>query len=123
MPNSATPTWPSPFGRRRRRRTCRSCPSPASRSPTLTSAAPRRSSRPSSAVGPLAGFRLRRRGPSTTARDEIRPAELSLAVVVQRLVPAEVAGILFTANPLSGARDEVMINAAWGWARPSLAAR
>lgn len=48
------------------------------------------------------------------ARQGIDPAELSLAVVVQRLVPAEAAGILFTANPLTGARDEVMINAAWG---------
>src|SRR5215217_2273657 len=29
----------------------------------------------------------------------------AMAVVVQRLVPAEVSGILFTANPVSGARD------------------
>jgi rifampicin phosphotransferase len=39
---------------------------------------------------------------------------VSLAVVVQELVPADTAGILFTANPLTGARDQVMINAAWG---------
>jgi phosphohistidine swiveling domain-containing protein len=39
---------------------------------------------------------------------------VSLAVVVQALVPAEAAGILFTANPLSGSRDEMVINAAWG---------
>ena len=38
----------------------------------------------------------------------------AMAVVVQRLVPAEVSGILFTANPVSGARDEVVINAARG---------
>ena len=38
----------------------------------------------------------------------------ALAVVVQRLVPTEVSGILFTANPVSGARDEVVVNAAWG---------
>jgi phosphohistidine swiveling domain-containing protein len=37
-----------------------------------------------------------------------------LAVVVQRLVPAEVAGILFTAHPLTGRRDQVVISAAWG---------
>src|SRR5579884_140195 len=44
----------------------------------------------------------------------IAQEEVSLAVVVQELVPAEAAGILFTANPLTGARDQVMINAAWG---------
>jgi pyruvate,water dikinase len=48
------------------------------------------------------------------ARHHIAPEEVSLAVVVQELVPAEAAGILFTANPLTGASDQVMINAAWG---------
>lgn len=45
---------------------------------------------------------------------EIPAEEVSLAVVVQVLVPATAAGILFTANPVSGARDECVINAAWG---------
>ena len=44
----------------------------------------------------------------------IAPQDVSLAVVVQELVPADAAGILFTANPLTGARDQMMINAAWG---------
>ncbi|MCE7984443.1 MAG: phosphoenolpyruvate synthase [Caldilinea sp. CFX5] len=48
------------------------------------------------------------------ARQGIHSAEVSLAVVVQQLVPAEAAGILFTANPLTGSHDEMMINAAWG---------
>ncbi|MBN2004029.1 MAG: pyruvate, phosphate dikinase [Anaerolineae bacterium] len=39
---------------------------------------------------------------------------VALAVVVQTLVPAEAAGILFTANPMNGRRDEIVINAAWG---------
>ncbi|MBN1180102.1 MAG: hypothetical protein JXD18_12895, partial [Anaerolineae bacterium] len=39
---------------------------------------------------------------------------VSLAVVVQRLVHAEAAGILFTANPVTGARGEALISAAWG---------
>lgn len=39
---------------------------------------------------------------------------VALAVVVQEMVDAESAGILFTANPLSGRRDEMVINAAWG---------
>ena len=34
--------------------------------------------------------------------------------MVQQLVPADVAGVLFTANPMTGSRDQVMINAAWG---------
>jgi len=38
----------------------------------------------------------------------------AVAVVVQRLVPAEVSGVLFTANPVTGARHELVINAALG---------
>ena len=53
------------------------------------------------------------------AQHSIAQEEVSLAVVVQVLVPADAAGILFTANPLTGARDQIMINAAWGLARPS----
>jgi pyruvate,water dikinase len=48
------------------------------------------------------------------ARQGIRPEDVRLAVVVQQLVPADAAGVLFTANPVTGARDEVVINAAWG---------
>jgi pyruvate,water dikinase len=48
------------------------------------------------------------------ARAGIDPASVSLAVVVQALVQADAAGILFTANPLTGARDEIAIDAAWG---------
>lgn len=48
------------------------------------------------------------------ARHNIDPEGLSLAVVVQRLVPAEVAGVLFTANPMNGRRDQALVNAAWG---------
>jgi phosphohistidine swiveling domain-containing protein len=48
------------------------------------------------------------------ARQHIAPADVSLAVVVQQLVPADAAGILFTANPVTGVREQVMINAAWG---------
>lgn len=48
------------------------------------------------------------------ARRQIGTDGLSLAVVVQCLVPAEVAGILFTANPVNGRRNEAVINAAWG---------
>jgi len=36
-----------------------------------------------------------------------------MAVVVQRMVPADVAGVLFTKNPVSGA-SELLIEASWG---------
>lgn len=39
---------------------------------------------------------------------------VALAVVVQELVAADAAGIMFTANPINGRRDELVINAAWG---------
>jgi pyruvate,water dikinase len=39
---------------------------------------------------------------------------VTLAVVVQELVLGDVAGVMFTANPLNGRRDQVVINAAWG---------
>lgn len=48
------------------------------------------------------------------ARQGIETEGVALAVVVQKLVPAEVAGILFTVNPVNGDRDQVQISAAWG---------
>ena len=47
-------------------------------------------------------------------RQGIDPASVSLAVVVQQLIPADAAGILFTANPINGHRDQILINATWG---------
>ncbi|HSL42713.1 MAG TPA: PEP/pyruvate-binding domain-containing protein [Anaerolineales bacterium] len=37
-----------------------------------------------------------------------------IAVLVQQLVAADVAAVVFSANPITGDRDEVMINANWG---------
>jgi phosphoenolpyruvate synthase/pyruvate phosphate dikinase len=37
-----------------------------------------------------------------------------IAVLVQQLVAADVAAVVFSANPITGSRDEVMINASWG---------
>ena len=39
------------------------------------------------------------------------PRSVRLAVVVQRMVEAEVAGVLFTANPLTGKRREAVLDA------------
>lgn len=48
------------------------------------------------------------------ARQGVDSKGVALAVVVQKLVPAEVAGILFTVNPIDGNRDQAQISAAWG---------
>ena len=37
-----------------------------------------------------------------------------IAVIVQQLVRGECSGVLFTANPVTGQRDQAMISAAWG---------
>jgi pyruvate,water dikinase len=37
-----------------------------------------------------------------------------IAVVVQRMIAAEVSGVLFTANPQSVRSDEFVVNASWG---------
>jgi rifampicin phosphotransferase len=47
-------------------------------------------------------------------RQGIDPASVSLAVVVQEMVESEAAGVMFTANPANGRRDEATISAAWG---------
>lgn len=51
------------------------------------------------------GYRARRGVPGDV---------VSMAVVVQRFVPADAAGVLFTVDPVTGARDRVVINANWG---------
>ena len=48
------------------------------------------------------------------AREGILPADVRLAVVVQEMVDADAAGVLFTANPATGRRDQILIGAAWG---------
>jgi phosphohistidine swiveling domain-containing protein len=48
------------------------------------------------------------------ARNGITPDDVSLAVVVQQLIPSEVSGVLFTANPLTGRRGETVIDASYG---------
>jgi rifampicin phosphotransferase len=42
------------------------------------------------------------------------PRHSRLAVLVQRLVPAEAAGVAFTANPVTGERGEVVVSAVRG---------
>jgi pyruvate,water dikinase len=48
------------------------------------------------------------------ARNGIAPDNVALAVVVQQLVMSDVSGVLFTANPLTGRRAEIVIDASFG---------
>ncbi|MGF9648673.1 PEP/pyruvate-binding domain-containing protein [Pseudarthrobacter oxydans] len=48
------------------------------------------------------------------AREGVGPQEVRLAVVIQQMVEAEAAGVMFTANPSNGRRDQTVISAAWG---------
>ncbi|MBI3915044.1 MAG: phosphoenolpyruvate synthase, partial [Chloroflexi bacterium] len=48
------------------------------------------------------------------ARNGIAPENIALAVVVQEMVVAESSGILFTANPVTGCRAEMVIDASFG---------
>ena len=41
-------------------------------------------------------------------------AEVLMSVVVQHMAPSVSAGVLFTANPVSGDTSEMVINASWG---------
>ncbi len=51
---------------------------------------------------------------SYRANQGIAPSSVSLAVVVQELVAADAAGVLFTANPVNGRRDQMVIDGCWG---------
>lgn len=54
------------------------------------------------------------RAVSYRATHGINPSAVALAVVVQRMVDAAVAGVLFTANPVTGRRHEAVIDAGPG---------
>ena len=47
-------------------------------------------------------------------RQGIDAHEVAIAVVVQDMVPAEIAGVMFSANPVTGARDEIVVDASRG---------
>ncbi len=47
-------------------------------------------------------------------RQKIDSDSIAMSVIVQRLIVAEAAGVMFTANPSNGKRSEIVINAAWG---------
>ncbi|MCG3179533.1 MAG: Prodigiosin synthesizing transferase PigC [Phycisphaerae bacterium] len=48
------------------------------------------------------------------AKHNVPVEGLAMAVVVQLMVKAEASGVMFTANPVTGSADEIVINATWG---------
>jgi pyruvate,water dikinase len=54
------------------------------------------------------------RAMSYRAREGVEPGQVRLAVVIQQMVEADAAGVMFTANPANGRRDQTVISAAWG---------
>lgn len=48
------------------------------------------------------------------AREGLDPATVRLAVVIQQMVESDSAGVMFTANPANGRRDQVVVSASWG---------
>ena len=59
-------------------------------------------------------YRARPQLRTTIEQAGVNMAGVSLAVVVQELVDAQAAGVMFTADPSTGRRDTVLISAAWG---------
>jgi pyruvate,water dikinase len=47
-------------------------------------------------------------------RKKIDQTHLAIAVVVQPMIAADAAGVMFTANPLNGAAGEIHIDSIWG---------
>lgn len=47
-------------------------------------------------------------------RQGIDPHEVAIAVVVQKMVEADTAGVMFTANPVTGERGEIVVDASAG---------
>jgi pyruvate,water dikinase len=51
---------------------------------------------------------------SYRAEHQLSAQNSGIAVLVQQLVPADLSGVAFSANPINHSRDEIMINASWG---------
>ncbi|MDQ2086088.1 PEP/pyruvate-binding domain-containing protein [Herbivorax sp. ANBcel31] len=54
------------------------------------------------------------RAVSYRSKQNMVNSDLAHGIVVQKLIKSEKSGIIFTANPVNGKRDEVLINSSWG---------
>lgn len=80
---------------------------------------------PASALADAVGavWRSARGDPALAYRRRVAVSgALRIAAVVQRMVPADVAGVAFRPNPATGA-DEIVIEAAWGLGEAVVAGR
>lgn len=44
----------------------------------------------------------------------ISPTDLPMGILVQQMIAADVSGVIFSMNPVTGNKDEIMINASYG---------
>ncbi len=56
-------------------------------------------------------------------RKKIVQTDVALAVLVQPMIAADSAGVMFTQNPTNTSRDEIQINSIWGLGAPLTSAR
>jgi phosphoenolpyruvate synthase/pyruvate phosphate dikinase len=56
-------------------------------------------------------------------RKKIAPEQVSMAVLIQKMINADAAGVLFTASPSGGRLDEMHIDGVWGLGEAVNAAR
>lgn len=47
-------------------------------------------------------------------RNGVRHAEAEMSIIVQRLIPSETAGVIFTADPITGDQSEILIESCYG---------
>jgi phosphoenolpyruvate synthase/pyruvate phosphate dikinase len=47
-------------------------------------------------------------------RRGLSPSDGRVAVLIQQLIAADVSAVLFSANPITGSREEVIVTATWG---------
>jgi pyruvate,water dikinase len=66
------------------------------------------------AAAVVAVWRSAEAAPVTAYRQHVGCKAGDIAVLVQAMIPAEVSGVVFTADPLTGAPEHLVINAAWG---------
>ena len=70
----------------------------------------------------MLGFTLDGSGGGIPHRSRFSHESAELAVVVQEMVAADVAGVLFTADPISGMTDRMLISASYGLGESVVAA-
>ncbi|HZQ08874.1 MAG TPA: PEP/pyruvate-binding domain-containing protein [Anaerolineae bacterium] len=56
-------------------------------------------------------------------RKKIPQTDVAFAILVQPMIYASAAGVMFTQNPMNGANDEIQISSIWGLGAPLTSAR